>query len=88
VRREFTEKLEPLISEYRDRCLWFLREDFIPDTPEQAIIVLDLIERHGDQRAFRELRKLKSMAITKFQQDIFRLIASDRKTKGTGDRQF
>ena len=51
---ELTERLRPLIDEYRDRCLWFLREDYCPANVAQALRVLDYIERHGDRKAFLE----------------------------------
>lgn len=43
-----------LVDEYRSRCLWFLREDYFPQTPEEACRVLDSIARHGDTEAFRK----------------------------------
>ena len=42
------EQLTALVEEYRDRCLWFLRPDYMPSTPEETRQVLDLIERYGD----------------------------------------
>ncbi len=41
-----------LVDEYRDQCLWFLREDFYPETLEQCLRVLDYIQRHGDRTAY------------------------------------
>ncbi|MBI5091709.1 MAG: hypothetical protein HZB26_04600 [Candidatus Hydrogenedentes bacterium] len=43
-----------LVDEYRSRCLWFLREDYYPQTPGEACRVLDTITRHGDAIAFRK----------------------------------
>jgi hypothetical protein len=48
-----------LADEYRDRCLWFLRDDFQPDTPEGQWQVLDYIERYGDLAGYRRARVLK-----------------------------
>ena len=48
-----------LVDEYRTRCLWFLREDYYPETPEAAISVLESIERHGDVEAFRKAATLR-----------------------------
>jgi hypothetical protein len=47
-----------LVSEYRDRCLWFLREDYVPTEPAEMLRVLDQIERHGDRDAFVAARRL------------------------------
>jgi len=43
-----------LVDEYRARCLWYLREDYYPQTSEEACRVLDAIARHGDVAAFRK----------------------------------
>lgn len=40
------------MDEYRTRCLWFLREDFYPETRDAALRVLRHIERHGDREGF------------------------------------
>lgn len=47
-----------LVSECRDRCLWFLREDYDPTDPAEMLRVLDQIERHGDRDAFVAAREL------------------------------
>jgi hypothetical protein len=48
-----------LVDEYRATCLWFLREDYYPQTPEEACRVLEQIERHGDVAAFRKAAELR-----------------------------
>lgn len=48
-----------LVDEYRTRCLWYLREDYYPETTEAAIAVLESIERHGDVEAFRKAATLR-----------------------------
>ena len=53
-------KLADLIEEYRDRCLWFLRADYMPTTPEEARRVLDLIERYGDRAGYRRAEEIKA----------------------------
>jgi hypothetical protein len=52
-------QVEALIKAYRSRCLWYLREDYIPETPEQAIRTLEMIERHADRSGYIEARKLR-----------------------------
>jgi hypothetical protein len=49
-----------LIDEYRDRCLWFLRPDYFPKTPEESQRVLDLIVRYGDRAAFTRVNEIKA----------------------------
>lgn len=48
-----------LVDEYRSRCLWFLRENYYPSTVEEALKVLDYIERRGDREAFRKAASLR-----------------------------
>jgi len=54
-----TEAVNQLIDEYRIRCLWFLRPDYYPSTPEERLRVLGYIERHGDREGFRRAATLK-----------------------------
>lgn len=48
-----------LADEYRERCLWFLRDDYHPQTEAEALRVLQHIERHGDVAALRKTAPLK-----------------------------
>jgi hypothetical protein len=56
---EITAKIGPLVAKYRDRCLWFLREDFVPGNVAEANLALDHIEKYGDREAFVEARRLR-----------------------------
>ena len=51
--------VDALVDEYRQRCLWFLREDFYPCTLEERLRVLDYIQRHGDREAFRKAAEVR-----------------------------
>ena len=53
------QSVNALVDEYRTRCLWFLREDYYPRTPTDALRVLEYIERHGDVSAFRKAATLR-----------------------------
>ena len=53
------QRVNALVDEYRARCLWFLREDYYPQTPTEACRVLEAIERHGDVTAFRKAAVLR-----------------------------
>jgi len=53
------ESLRRLVDEYRVRCLWFLREGYYPETTEEAVRVLEAIQRYGDAEAFRRAGALK-----------------------------
>lgn len=44
--------VDALVEEYRQRCLWFLREDYYPRSDAERLKVLDYIQRHGDREAF------------------------------------
>ena len=48
-----------LLDEYRKTCLWFLREDYYPQTSVEACRILEQIERHGDVAAFRKAAELR-----------------------------
>ena len=54
------EQLAELIKEYRDQCLWFLRADYFPETPEESRSVLNLIARYGNRDAFTRAQMIKS----------------------------
>lgn len=51
--------LRALVDDCRDRCLWFLRRDYYPETNVEAERVLDAIERHGDRDAFKRAGKIR-----------------------------
>ena len=53
------EQINELADEYRTRSLWFLREDYYPQSTSEALQVLDYIERHGDVTAFRKAATLR-----------------------------
>ena len=53
------DKLRSFIARYRAQCLWFLKEDYFPSTPEETIRVLEYIERHGDREGFITARRMK-----------------------------
>ena len=57
---ETSKDLAGLIKDYRERCLWFLRPDYVPKTTEEIIKVLDLIERYGDREGFRRAEEIKA----------------------------
>jgi hypothetical protein len=51
--------VEEIVRDYRDRCLWFLRQDFVPQTAEEVLRMLDLIERYGDRAGFERAQRLR-----------------------------
>ena len=53
-------KLHRLVDEYRATCLWFIREDYYPETPEARERILTLIGQHGDLQAFRRVAELRT----------------------------
>lgn len=46
--------IDALVDEYRNQCLWFLREDFYPTTIDEKLRVLKYIQRYGDRTAYRK----------------------------------
>lgn len=51
--------IRTLVEDYRDRCLWFLRQDYVPRTDEEILQILDLIERYGDRGAFERAEEIR-----------------------------
>jgi hypothetical protein len=58
--RDAHEEFRRLVDDYRSRCLWFLREDYYPDTARMRLRVLQLIEQYGDLEALRRVAKLRA----------------------------
>ena len=54
------EQLRVLVDEVRSTCLWYIREDYYPKTVDEALAVLDAIERHGDLAAFRRAAEIRA----------------------------
>ena len=48
-----------LVEEYRAQCLWFLRPDYMPTTPEAILQTLEYIVRYGDRAAFERAEEIK-----------------------------
>ncbi len=59
MQEDIQNQLADLIGNYRSSCLWFLAEDFVPETRQQAMRVLTYIERYGDREGFVQARRLK-----------------------------
>lgn len=53
------ERINALVDEYRSTCLWYLREDYYPQTKDEVLDVLDAIARHGDVRAFQKAEEAR-----------------------------
>lgn len=56
---EMEEAIRSLVDDYRDRCLWFLRREYYPRTPQEISRVMEVISRYGDQQAFRRARRIE-----------------------------
>ena len=57
---DVTKSVASLVEEYRDRCLWFLRPDYVPTTREEILHTLDLIERYGDRAVYERAEEIKA----------------------------
>ena len=54
------EEARVLVECYRESCLWFLRRDFVPETPEQLRLVLGHIESRAGLDGFQQARRLRA----------------------------
>ena len=54
VNEDIRRQVYALVDAYRDRCLWFLREDYYPTEAADMLRTLDYIRRYGDLDAFRQ----------------------------------
>jgi hypothetical protein len=54
------EAVRTFVDEVRTTCLWYLRKDYYPATVDQALSVLDAVERHGDLAAYRRAGELRT----------------------------
>ena len=52
-------EVRELIDQYRDRCLWFLRADYYPDSLEETLRTLDYIDRYGDTQAYQKAGEIR-----------------------------
>jgi hypothetical protein len=50
--------IDRFIEDHRLRCLWYLREDYAPATPEERLDALARIARSGDREAFQRAGEL------------------------------
>ena len=53
------EPLRNVVDLYRDRCLWFLRPGYYPETIAEAQRVLETIQRYGDREAFQRAGEVR-----------------------------
>ena len=65
-KEKLMQNVNALVDEYRTVCLWFLREDYYPQTPADALRILEYIERHGDVKAFRKAATLRQWLLQNF----------------------
>lgn len=56
---DFESAVDQLVERYRDRCLWFLRPDYLPTTRQARLRALESIQRHGDREAFTQAAELR-----------------------------
>ncbi|MFA5057600.1 MAG: hypothetical protein WC485_05765 [Opitutaceae bacterium] len=55
----FLADLKDLLQAYRTRCLWYLREDYVPATPAEILRVLDAVEARADRSGYVKARQLR-----------------------------
>jgi len=54
------DSIEKLVEDYRARCLWFLRPDYMPTSDDEILRALSLIERYGDRAGYQRAEEIKS----------------------------
>jgi hypothetical protein len=59
VPSDILKQAHALIEANRARCLWFLREDFLPEDPAGLIRAMQYIERRGDRKTYIEARTIR-----------------------------
>src|ERR1041385_6245429 len=52
-------EVRSLVDDYRERCLWFVRADYYPSTPDEILRVLRWIRARGDREAFQRAGKIE-----------------------------
>jgi len=52
-------EVRSLIDDYRERCLWFVRSDYYPSSPDEIRRVLQWIRDRGDREAFLRAGKIE-----------------------------
>jgi len=57
-RAELVQHIDRMVTENRDRCLWFLKRDYFPGDDRMRLKVLDYIQRHGTRDSAREAAQL------------------------------
>ena len=56
---DLVKQAHALIQENRARCLWFLREDFLPVDPEGLARAMTYIERRGNRESYIKARRIR-----------------------------
>lgn len=56
---ELEEAVNRLVDEWRDRALWFLREDYYPHTDAERQRTLDYIAQRADFRTYQRVAQLR-----------------------------
>ena len=52
-------EVRSFVDDYRQRCLWFVRADYYPSTPDEILRVLRWIRARGDREAFQRAGKIE-----------------------------
>jgi hypothetical protein len=55
----FDAEVHSFVDEYRQRCLWFVRADYYPSTPDEILRVLWWIRGRSDREAFQRSAEIE-----------------------------
>lgn len=56
---ELIEQAHALIAANRERCLWFLRKDYLPRDLDGLVQAMTYIERRGDRDSYIKARSIR-----------------------------
>ena len=66
TKEKFLKEAKCFISENREQCLWFIREDYNPENKTGLLKLLTYIERYGDIKTYKKARSLKKWLLLIF----------------------
>ena len=56
---DVVQAVRDLVDRHRATCLWFLRPDYYPSSPDEMWRTLQQIKQHGDRQAFVEASEVQ-----------------------------
>ncbi|MBR0197606.1 MAG: hypothetical protein IJQ34_05695 [Kiritimatiellae bacterium] len=54
-----SDEFRSLVEDYRDTCLWFMKDAFHPKDARQLECILSSIESYGDMAAYKKAGRIR-----------------------------